>query len=114
MKSHLRSLDDLSLFDAVVYLKCGCRYAQMASVRSPNRRNRWWISPRAVLVESCVCATSPLVLEDEEAARTTSCHERFNFTLIELMIVVAIIGILARLLYLSTTIMLRELRFQRA
>ena len=70
----------------------------MVSVYSPDRRNRWRISPRAVLVESCVCATSPLVLQDEGAEQEQGADiKRFNsgFTLIELMIVVAIIGILA-------------------
>ncbi len=70
----------------------------MVSVYSPDRRNRWRISPRAVLVESCVCATSPLVLQDEGAKQEQGAvMKRFNsgFTLIELMIVVAIIGILA-------------------
>ena len=70
----------------------------MASVLSLDRRNRWWISPRAVLVESCVCAKSPLVLEDEGAEQEQrAVMKRLNlgFTLIELMIVVAIIGILA-------------------
>ena len=70
----------------------------MVSVYSPDRRNRWRISPRAVLVESCVCAKSPLVLQDEGAEQEQGAvMKRFNsgFTLIELMIVVAIIGILA-------------------
>ena len=70
----------------------------MASVYCPDRRNRWRISPRAVLVESCVCATSSLVLQDEGAEQERGAvMKRFNsgFTLIELMIVVAIIGILA-------------------
>ena len=70
----------------------------MGSVRSPNHSNRWWISPRAVLVENCVCATSPLVFQDEGAEheqRTLMRRMNSGFTLIELMIVVAIIGILA-------------------
>ena len=70
----------------------------MVSVYCPDRRNSWRISSRAVLVESGVCATSPLVLQDEGAEQEQEgIMKRVNsgFTLIELMIMVPIIGILA-------------------
>jgi len=73
-ESHLHSLDDLFVFDVVIYLAHGCRHANMGTVHFPSCGNYWWIFFRTALVESRIHSTSSLVLQDEEAKQKPIGH----------------------------------------